>query len=351
MGLGLSWLLFALSALIIVIAGYRMTIYGDIIGDRSSLGHSWVGTILLASVTSLPELVTAFTVSTIGDADIVVGNIFGSNIFNMLIVFVFDLLIIYSVFTKVQESHKYSGYFAIGISSIVLTSLSIQAIVGRENLGWYGELPIGIDSILIIGAYIYAMIFVYKKSTPTLPDVDFLKEKDYDKISSRVAYMRYLFYATIIIASGIFMGIQGVKLADEPINIFGAKLILGGTLMGTIFFAIVTSLPELVVSISSVRLGSPDMALGNVMGSNLFNLVIIGVADFPFSGGPILTDCEYNQSITVFLSMFMIGIVVLAIKYRAEKTIFKRLSIPGILLLVTYIIGITLLSMLNLVSI
>jgi cation:H+ antiporter len=346
MAIGFTWILFILTAVVIVIAGYRMTVYGDIIGGRSSLGYTWVGTILLASVTSLPELVTAFTVSTLGKADIVIGNIFGSNNFNMLIVFIIDLMIIIPVLRKVQKTHIASGIIAILLSIIAILSMGLQFIIGRDNLGFYSTLPIGLDSLLIITGYICGMIYIFKDASASASAPVSPNEK-YKEISTRMAYIRYSLYALVIVSSGIFMGILGAKLADAPINIFGISLTLGGTLMGTIFFAITTSLPELVVTMSSIKLKSYDMALGNVLGSNLFNLAIIGMADIFFIRGPILVHADYNQLITIILSVLMIGLVILGINNGSKKVIFRKLSFETLFLPILYLVGFIILWKLN----
>jgi len=346
MTIGLTWILFTITAAVIVIAGYRMTIYGDIIGSRSSLGYTWVGTILLASVTSLPELVTAFTVSTLGKADIVIGNIFGSNNFNMLIVFIIDLMIIVPILRKVQKTHIASGIIAILLSIVAILSMGLQFIIGRDNLGYYSTLPIGLDSLLIIAGYIYGMVYIFKSASAST-NVPESPNEEYEKISTRVAYIRYTLYAFAIVTSGICMGILGAKLADAPINIFGISLTLGGTLMGTLFFAITTSLPELVVTMSCIKLKSYNMALGNVLGSNLFNLAIIGLADIFFTKGPILVHADYNQLITIILSVLMISLVILGIKNGAKKVMLKKLSFETLLLPILYLIGFIILWKLN----
>ncbi len=349
MGTGLTWLLFIFTSAIIVVAGHRMTIYGDVIGDRSPLGYTWVGTILLASVTSLPELVTAFTVSTLGEADIVIGNIFGSNNFNMLIIFIIDIILIVPILNRVEKSHSVNGIFAIILSQIVMFSLAFQWLIGRDNLGFYAKLPVGLDSILIFAGYIYAMYYIFKQSKAETTKAAQKIEDKYAHISTRMAYIKYSAYALIIVTSGIFMGILGARLANAPVELFGMSITLGGTLMGTLFFAITTSLPELVVTISAVKLKSYDMALGNVMGSNLFNLAIIGMADIFFLKGPILIHADFRQLITITISIIMVGIAVYGIKQDKEKPIFKRLTTPTLLLLIVYTIGFIILWKANLI--
>jgi cation:H+ antiporter len=342
MSVGLLWFAFLIVALAIIYSGYRLTLYGDIIADRSTLGQNWVGTVLLASVTSLPELITAVTVSTLGQGDIIIGDIFGSNTFNMLIIVIIDVIVLSSIFSKIEKEHIASGIIAIALSSIFLVSFLVQYLIGRENLGWYLDFPVGIDSFLVLAGYLIGMYWLFKKQKTLSADIIKTPSGKYEHLANKKVYSMFALFGFLIIISGVAMGYIGSELATKPVEIFGLSLTLGGTMMGTIFFAIITSLPELVVTVSCVKLKAYNMAFGNVLGSNLFNLGILAVAEIFFIKGPILCHVEYNQVITIFISMLMVAMVINGIKFKTNRVLFKRLSIPSILLLLVYIIGIIL---------
>ena len=128
------WLQFLLCLTLIGYAGVKLSRYGDVIADKTGLGGTWIGLVLLASVTSLPELVTGISsVAVVKVPEIAVGDILGSCVFNLLIIVILDFLHRgESVYTRTSQGHILSAGF--GIMLIGFAGFSILLSSQGENL-------------------------------------------------------------------------------------------------------------------------------------------------------------------------------------------------------------------------
>ncbi len=118
---------------------------------------------------------------------------------------------------------------------------------------------------------------------------------------------------------------------------------LGRSFVGSIFIAMTTSLPELVISISALRIGAADMAIANLLGSNLFNMVILAIDDLAYPDGPLFSAVSRNHAITGTIAVVMTGIVVVSLMYRLEKKTALRIGWDALALILAYLVNIVLL--------
>jgi len=121
--------------------------------------------------------------------------------------------------------------------------------------------------------------------------------------ATRSVRLRYALYAGIVVAAAVFLPMVAGRLAEET----G----LGESFVGSLFVAATTSLPEVVVTIVAVRMGAPDLALGNILGSNLFNVVILGLDEFWYTPGLILEDASPHKVFSVLGVLLMYGAIAL----------------------------------------
>jgi cation:H+ antiporter len=140
------------------------------------------------------------------------------------------------------------------------------------------------------------------------------EELKYEKVPTRKAYVHFSVNAVIVVAAAIFLPPIGKLIAE----ITG----LGQTFVGNILIALSTSLPEIVVSISALKIGAGDMAIGNLFGSNLFNIGILALDDIFFLKGPLLSSISPNHIVSAFSAIIMMTIAVIGLTYRASR---KRL--------------------------
>jgi len=327
------WLGFLLCTGVIVYSGAKLSKYGDIIAEKTGLGRAWIGLVLMASVTSLPELVTGISsVTFAGVPDIAVGDVLGSCVFNMLIIAVLDALYrIMPISSKAHQGNILSAAFGI----LLLGMVTISIFLGRTvpPLGWIGPY-----SLMFILIYLIAvrLIYLYEKRQIAT----FLKEKafelKYNHIQTKTAVMNYILNAFIVVIAATFLPKIGEGIA--------ATTGLGQTFVGNIFIAFSTSLPEVVVSISAVRMDAIDLAIGNLFGSNIFNIFILAIDDLFFTAGPILSFANQNHIIPALSAIMMTGIAIIGLTYRSTKKPLL-LAWDSIGIVIIYIINMMLLYM------
>lgn len=310
----LTWLLFILCAAVILVAGTQLSTYGDMIADMTGLGRTWIGVVLLASVTSLPELITGFSSTAIFRVpDIAMGDIAGSCMFNLLIIAMLDALHSSApISARVHQGQVLSASFGI----ILLGLVSLGIILGEmlPVIGWVSVL-----SVLFVAIYLLAMrtIFTYEQRRLVEAFVaEMATEVEAHHPSNVRVYGLFTLNAVLIVGAALYLPGLAAELAEST----G----LGQTFFGTMFVALSTSLPEVVVSIAALRIGAIDMAVGNVFGSNLFNVGILALDDLFYMPGPLLAAVEPSHIVAVLGAMVMTAIAVVGLTYRSGS---KRLFI------------------------
>lgn len=315
--------LFGLCALVIVISGARLSYYGDVIAERSGLGQAWVGVAAMASVTSLPELVTGVSASLIAAPAIAMGDVVGSCLFNLLILGLLDLRTPQQLFHRLRAVHTLSA--ALGA---LLLSLVAWALLTAGHLPTIGGLD-AMSPVLFIG-YLLAVRAVYRfeHTHDQVRDDNVLAER-YAGMSLSRAVWRYAGWAVVLVAAAANLPSLAVSLADAT----G----LAQAFVGTAFVALSTSLPEVVVSLVAVRLGAWDMAAANLLGSNLFNVAILAVDDLAYQRGSLLADAGSGHALTAIGGVIM-SVIVIACLVAKPRPLAGRLTVPTLSLLVVYLV-------------
>ena len=304
----LLWLEFIACTGIILVSGTYLSKYGDVIAEKTGLGRTWIGVVLMAAVTSLPELVTGISsVAVFGLPDIAAGNILGACMLNLLMIPVLDLIGGSApISARVHQGHILTAGF--GILMLGLVSLSVMLGKDLPSIGW-----IGVNSLFFIGIYLVAMraVFVYEKRRIAAFVRDMAEEVQYRHISKSKAYALFGVNTLFIIGAAIYLPYLGEEIA--------ARTGLGQTFVGSVLIAFSTTLPELVVSVSALMIGAADMAVGNLFGSTVFNIFVLAVDDFFFATGPLLAHVSANHLISSLSAIVALAIAVIGLIYRADK--------------------------------
>ncbi len=311
------WLQFIISAAVIVFSGIRLTTYADILGDRLQIGKVWIGIILLGFVTSLPEAVASLTaIVSLGSPDLAVGNMVGSNNFNPVLIVVMDMAYRRgSVTNKIsfKRSHGVSALFAILLTCIVAGEIIAGARTASFMIG-----PVSLGSFCILVVY-FLGVRVLAGMGKGGRDVPPRAGQCVSTTSPKNRECTYL-YARLFL-SALLVVVAAVWLASTADTI--AKMTgLGQTFVGTFFLAMVTSLPEMVVTISALKLGVLDLAIGNIFGSNMINMFLVFVCDAFYVKGPLLAAVSKTHALTAVLSIVLTGIVLVGIRGKHKKTIW-----------------------------
>lgn len=324
----LPWLKFAVCAGLIGIAGPVLTHYADVIARLTGLSRSWIGLVLLATATSLPELFTGISAVTVAHSpNIAVGDVLGSCIFNLAMLVLLDALSKDEpVYRRIDQSH----ILAAGYGVILIGSAGAVLLLSGNGLNLQ-IFHVSIYSPLIVVIYFVAMrsAFVYdQRVKPLHPLIE-----ETAPVTLATALTRYAAAAAVVAAAGTWLPFVGQEIADA----MGWK----STFVGTLFVAGATSLPELVVTVSALRLGAVDLAIGNLLGSNLFDILILAVDDMAYTEGPLLAAVSDAHAVTAFAAVIMSGIFIVSVLYRPESRFrgtigWTSLSLIAIYLLSTY---------------
>jgi cation:H+ antiporter len=303
------WLQFAATAIVIVLSGVRLARYGDVLGEKSGLGRSWIGLVLLAATTSLPELFTGFGATALAALpDIAIGDVLGSCMFNLLILSFMDALHPEPLSARAHQGHALSIGF--GLLLIGVAGLGLAAGHRFPAIGW-----VGLYSPALIALYFVSMrvTFTHEQQRRSRETQEVAEELQYGETTLRSALIHYSLAAVAVVAAALWLPRLGAELARQT----G----LGEAFVGSLFIAITTSLPEIVVSLTAVRIGAVDLGIGNVLGSNLFNLLILGLDDVFYRKGPLLADASGSHSITIVAIVMMNALFLTGLTY---KVITKR---------------------------
>jgi cation:H+ antiporter len=317
---------FLACAAVIIYSGTKLAKYGDKIADLTGMGKAWIGLILMASVTSLPELITGISsVAIVKAPNLAAGDIFGSCMFNLLILSLLDARIKKPLFSTVKSSHIVAAIF--GIILLAVSGIAIYLAHEIPSVLWISSF-----TFLLFGVYLIAVWGIFKYEHATLLESPPLKTPN---TASRSADLKkaiggYGINALIVIGAAIFLPYFGNHIAEYAD--------LGNTFFGTLFLAAATSLPELVVSLAALRMGSLDMAVGNLLGSNVFNMFILGIDDVFYKEGSLFKAISPSHLLSVFIIIIMTAIVGLGLLFKPKKKQLWLFSLDTSIILVLYLI-------------
>lgn len=306
-------------------SGTHLARLGDRLAELTGMGRAWLGLVLMATVTSLPELFVGISSAGIhGNADLAVGDVLGSCVFNLLILSVLDAF------------HRGPGLLrAVGPKQVLSATLGIVllALVGfglflpdqYVVMGWVGGL-----SLVFVLVYLVAMRMVYKH----LGQVPVAEEQAPDRSGLRRVLLWYAVHASVVITAALFLPGFAETITEET----GLK----ASFVGTLLLATSTSLPEVAVSVAALRIGAVDMAVSNLLGSNLFNIVILAIDDLVYRGGFLLKDASEAHLLSVLSTIIMSAIVIVGLTFRTAPKRYL-LAWDTFLIAVVYVVNLVLL--------
>lgn len=322
------WLQFSACLLLIGYAGMKLTVYGDAISDKTGLGGNWIGFLMMATVTSVPELASGISAVTLANSpDIAVGTLFGSCVFNLAIIVILDLLYRKaSIYQTASLGHILSASFGVVLIGLCGVGISLAAAGEPLALG-----SIGLYSPVIILLYLIAVWMVFSYESRQINAFTEQEPDAYSALSLTSVILRYLFAAMVVIIAGIELPLVAKHIAQV--------MQWQESFVGTLLVALITSLPEMVVALTAIRIHALDMAIGNIFGSNLFNIAVVAIEDILYRHGPILAMVSPAHAISVSTSLIMTGFAIIGLFYRSERRVFKLVGWVSWLLLGLYLIN------------
>jgi cation:H+ antiporter len=284
---------------------------------------------LLAAVTSLPELATGISAVTVAAApNIAVGDALGSTVFNLALLVLLDLL--YqpeSIYSRASHEHVLSAAFGVVLLSVLGASILLERERVLPAIG-----PIGPYTPLLLVLYLVAMRSVFLHGRQHLPTPDEPHAAHDTGASLKDTIVRFTGFALVVAAAGTWLPFVGVRIADE----------MGWTrsFVGTLLVAGATSLPEVVVTVAALRLGSLDMAIASLLGSNLFDILVVAVDDAFYQPSPLLADVASVHAVTAFSAAMMSGAVIIGLVVRPRRRWLRAPGIVSLVLLAVYLMNV-----------
>ncbi|MGV3640870.1 MAG: sodium:calcium antiporter [Adhaeribacter sp.] len=306
------WLLeFAALAGLIFFSGRQLSVYGSILAELLGLGKAWIGLALMASVTSLPELTVGISsAAVVGSADLALGDVLGSCCFNLFLLAVMDALLP----GKSLSSQASTSHILAGAMSIILVALVGLGMLLPEPI--FLSKWIGLSSLAFVVVYFLSMRLLYRFELKIFQQQaarEKIREQEVP-VTLKRALLTYAVHAGVVVGAAMLLPGLARNLAEET----G----LGESFVGTLFLAASTSLPEAAVSISAIRMGAYDLAIGNLIGSNMFNIIILAIDDFFYTQGHLLKDAAPGNMITVFSVLIMTALAIAGLMYRSKRKLF-----------------------------
>jgi cation:H+ antiporter len=321
------WIEFIICVVIVIAASNVLSRYADVIAEKTGLGRAWVGAILLAGVTSLPELVSGVTAVTVLNApNLAIGGIVGSCLFNLVLIAVMDLA--YqpgSILSQAQDGHILSGGLGILLMGMAVISPLMGPLLNGSGIMGVSFMSIGIILVYVLGARLLAR-FQSKRVVEVLEQE--AKQRHYDQISQARTYATFAVAGLVIVVAGVWLG----SIADR----IAAETGLGRSFVGAFFLGVSTSLPEIAASLAAVRMGAIDLAIGNVLGSNVFNVMLLAVYDIFDGPKNLWASMSDANALALAIAIMMTAVTIISLIYRASPKTPWRMNWDGVALIFMY---------------
>jgi len=324
----LIWFKFVLCLAVVLFAGTKLAQYGDAIAEKTGLGRIWIGLVLIAAITTMPELVTSVSsVALVHSADLALGTLLGSCCFNLSILALLDILHSRTpVLSMASPRHVITAGWG-----ALLIALAAASIVAGGRFSFLASGWVGIPSIVILILYLLGMWWIFRRERGQRLHAAPITSPQYDKFTTRTVYIRFALAAAAVIAAGIWLSFIG----DEIVETTG----WGSTFVGTLFLAITTSAPELVVAVTALRMGAVDLAVADILGANMLDIAIIAPVDLAQGQGFILSSVSRSHLIIAAVAVTMSLLVIIGLRFRQRRKVFKVVSWYTPLLIALYIFG------------
>ena len=298
--------LFLLAAVIIVVSASFLTAAADVIADKMGLGRLWVGSLLLAGATSLPELVTAVAAAIGGSAELAAGNILGANMLNMSNLAI--LLALFGgreVFRQVAPQQTW-----VAGSAILLTAMATLFVVTQVD---FKILAVSVPAIAILVVYVVISRFLRKSS---------MEAEETEEHGGSTRSLAWGWTVFTLAAAGVFVAGPALAISAESI---AEATGIGSSFVGVLGLALVTTLPELTTTLAAFRMKAYDLGVANIYGTNSFNIVALAAADLAYTGKDGLYGSTDASTITA--GLFAIGLMSLGMLQLATRRPLKQFSL------------------------
>ncbi len=323
---------YLLLAFIVIYATSKLSYYVDELDKKTHISGALIGGVLLATITSMPEFITSITSTmspAVNDPGLAFGNVFGSNIFNIVILAVADLFFVKQMFFNRVKTQRTSNALVIVMYVVFLLPLFIGLFGGFD----YSNLTVSF--FMAFNAISIVIVIVYILSIRSMGNDETEQSEEVSELSYQKIGLMFVLWSSVVILSSFFVTLVANDLGDA--------LHLGSSFAGAIFLGVATSLPELTAVMTLMKLRNYEAALGNIVGSNIFNMTIISVVDIinvkEDIFNTLLVGTEARENISLLLILGLFNSIMLMIALLRKNSLSKiTYIIPSVLILLGYLV-------------
>ncbi|MGB3532180.1 MAG: sodium:calcium antiporter [Microcoleaceae cyanobacterium] len=332
--LPLNIAIFAIAAIVIAIVGTRMAKVTDQLAEKTGWGQAIVGAVFLGGSTSLSGIVTSVTAAAGGHVELAVSNAVGGIAAQTAFLAIADIS-----YRKANLEHAAASIANLVQGTLLMSLLAIPLLAASSpQVSFRGIHP---ATVVIIAAYIFGLRLVAQAReknmwSPRQTKLTNIEETSTEQISTSLStlWTQFVIYALLVAASGYIIAQSGLNIA----SITG----ISESIVGGLFTAVSTSLPELVTTIAAISRGALTLAVGGVIGGNCFDLLLLAFSDIAYRKGSIYGAIGNRQIFVMALTILMTGTLLLGLLQREEKGI-GNIGFESVLILLLYVGGVVLL--------
>lgn len=338
MATSVVFILYLFAAAILAYVSTKLADYVDLLDKKTNISGAFIGGVILAAVTSLPELVTSISaIFVVETPELILGNVLGSNVFNLCI-FGGTTILAVRGFAKCKIGKAHMATILCSLVAYALLGIVFWVGTGDTALGQIPVVNLNIASLAILVVYFISFKFLSNDDSTN-------DEEDDSPLTVKQIAVRFTLFAMALVAMSVIVTL----LTDE----LAVRWSLDASLAGALFLGVATSLPELVSSITLIRHRNFNAMAGNVVGSNMFNLTIFSIADI-FSGQVIYPSPNNvsgpTKNMLIFgaiSSLLVVGTIFIQNRCKAkgcgDKSSLKILYVvSGLLVIGSYLMSLTL---------
>lgn len=341
--LSLPWLIgaFAVSAAAVWFGGSRLVPLVDALTRKTNLGHAFTGMLLLGGITSLPEMAAVGTSAVSGNASLAVNNLIGTASINLLLLALADAVYGRNALTTVAGRPT---MLMQGILSMLLsTAVALLATIGDVAIFGVGAgataLAVGAVAALWLcshfeGRHVWEAVGGRGGDAAAADDQPKDDRPRDDRSLSRIVLLITL-AALLILSAGFVLSVSAEMIAE--------RTGISSGIVGFVLVGAATSLPEVSSVVTAVRLRRYQLAIGDIFGTNLFNVLLLFVADVLYRQGPVLAEAGRFEAVGALLTVSMTGIFIVGLLERQDRTVL-RMGYDSVAALAAFALGIVLLA-------
>ncbi|MBM7554251.1 sodium:calcium antiporter [Thalassobacillus pellis] len=315
----LMFALFFISAAAAYYISVQLASYGDGVKEKTKASSAFVGIIIGVAV-SLPELTASVTAVVINSPDLAIGNLVGSNLFNILVLALLD---IYYRRQQIMGSTNFESesycYLLIIMTMVVMLGLSLTLPEGVYHVGYTSV----VLTLLYFGGIRWINAHSDEKVKPRKQE-----NRRFENKTKHQVILWFLFYGLLIMIVGTVLTVA----ADQIAVITG----LGASFIGSILVGASTSLPDAVSLATVLKMRNYNMGVSSLLGSNVFNLLLLAFTDVIYFQNNLFQHAGSTHIVTSGASIAMILLLLYSIKRKKHSSTFMYM-LPSLLIAAVYV--------------